>query len=96
MDPPDKQVHAAAATRTTLSDQSLLLALLTLDKHPEEGGEVEVADEDGGRAVGRDAALASPAVLAGGGVAAVATAGIGLENIMEVKRACAQVRAKSS
>ena len=48
---------------------------------------MEVADEDGGRAVGRDAALASPAVLAGGGVAAV-PAGIGLENIMEVIRAC--------
>ena len=96
MDPPDKQVHAAAAaTRTTLSDQYLLLALLTLDEHPEEGGEVEVADEDGGRAVGRDAALASPAVLAGGGVATVAT-GIGLENVMEVIRACAQVRAKPS
>ena len=72
-----------------------MLALLTFDKHPEEGGEVEVADEDGGRAVRRDAALASPAVLAGGGVAAVAT-GIGLENIMDVERACAQVRAKSS
>ena len=56
----------------------MLLALLTLDKHPEEGGEVEVADEDGGRAVRRDAALASPAVLAGGGVGAV-PAGIGLK-----------------
>ena len=56
---------------------------------------MEVADEDGGRAVGRDAALASPAVLAGGGVAAV-PAGIGLENVMEVIRACAQVCAKPS
>ena len=60
--------------------------MLTLDKHPEEGGEVEVADEDGGRAVGRDAALASPAVLAGREVTAVA-AGIGLENIKDVMHA---------
>ena len=56
---------------------------------------MEVADEDGGRAVGRDAALASPAVLARRGVAAVA-AGIGLENIKDVMYAYIQGRAKSS
>ena len=60
--------------------------LLTFDKHPEEGREVEIADEDDGRAERRDAAAAAlstaavTAIPARGGISDVAAV-IGLEQI---------------
>ena len=54
---------------------------LTFDKHPEESGEVKIADEDDGRAEGRDAAFPSVVIFAWGGVSTVIAAVIGLQEI---------------
>ena len=56
----------------------LLHSWLTFDEHPEEGREVKIADEDDGRAEGRDAAFAPAVIPARGGIFAVAAV-VGLE-----------------